>query len=413
MGRGIVGDALSLYAVQGLNYLVPLLLLPYLLRVLSPEGYGSIAFAQSLVGYAIILTEFGFNLTAARDISVARSDPATVARIYWTTVAAKTLLLIVSLVILLAVTAATPDFRRQWPIFAASSLLVVGNVAFPIWYFQGLERLREVAVLQAIAKCLVAGGAVVLVRTEKDTWIAALILATPQLMGAAAALCLRKRLAPAQFYKPSINDILAAFRHSSHMFASILSTTLYLNTNTLFLGILSGERAVALYSVGSRLVSALQSVASPIIQSVFPRASLLFAERPEQAWALLRRVAVFVLPLVGVASLSLAIFAPIVVKLIGGQAYAEASSVVRIMAFIPLLVTLATALSQLIMVNMGLTRQLLRIYVAVGCANLLVLPILVTRFAAAGAALALLAAEALGPILMISTLRARSRMKRD
>jgi len=53
MGRGIVGDALSLYAVQGLNYLVPLLLLPYLLRVLSPEGYGSIAFAQSLVGYAI------------------------------------------------------------------------------------------------------------------------------------------------------------------------------------------------------------------------------------------------------------------------------------------------------------------------------------------------------------------------
>ncbi len=50
-------NALSLYAVQGLNFLLPLIILPYLLRVLSPRGYGSIVFAQALMGYAVLFTD--------------------------------------------------------------------------------------------------------------------------------------------------------------------------------------------------------------------------------------------------------------------------------------------------------------------------------------------------------------------
>ena len=404
-GSGLIGNAVSLYAVQGLNYLVPLLLLPYLLRVLSVEGYGSIMFAQSVMGYAIILTEFGFNLTAARDISIARDDAARVARIYWTTMAAKTLLLVVSLSAVAILIVAVPGFRLQWPIFVASSVLVLGNIALPQWYLQGLERLRDVAAIQAVSKCVVAASVVVLVRTRDDIWMAALIMSAPQLVGAAAALLLRKSLAPAQFYRPTRQDIVQALRHSSHMFASIVSTTLYLHTNTIFLGLMAGERQVALYSVGARLVSFLQTVASPIIQAVFPRASLLFSQDPARAWALLRRAAMLVLPAICLASLALAIFAPWVVRLLGGSSYQGAATIVRIMAAIPVLVTAATGLSQTVMVNLGLTKQLFRIYLTIGCLNLLLLPALVAKFAAGGAAAALLIAETLGPVLMIRVLR--------
>src|SRR5262249_27037692 len=135
---GLVSNVLSLYAVQGLNYLIPLLMLPYLLRVLTPTSYGTIVLAQSLFGYGIILTEFGFNLTSARDISVARADLIKVAKIYWTTVAAKALLALFSLVAIGVVIVVTPSFRAHWPIFAASSLLLAGNLIFPQWYFQGM-----------------------------------------------------------------------------------------------------------------------------------------------------------------------------------------------------------------------------------------------------------------------------------
>jgi O-antigen/teichoic acid export membrane protein len=322
--------------------------------------------------------------------------------------AAKTLLLIVSIIGIGGVILAVPSFRAQWPVFAASSLLVVGNVTFPQWYLQGLERLRDVAIIQAVAKCLVAGSVVIFVRSAQDTWIAALIMAAPQLLGTITALCLRKPLAPIPFYRPTAHDISVALRHSSHMFASIVSTTLYLHTNTLVLGLMCGAREVALYSVGTRLVATLQSVASPVIQAVFPRASLLFAAQPAQAWQLLKRAALFVLPAVGLASLLMGVFAPAIVRILGGHSYENAASVVRIMAAVPLLVTVATGLAQTVMVNMGLTRQLFRTYLSVGCLNLVLLFPLVGKFAANGAASALLIAETLGPLLMIATLRRRA-----
>jgi polysaccharide transporter, PST family len=401
----IVGNAVSLYAVQGLNYLLPLLLLPYLLRVLSPEGYGSIMLAQSLAGYAIILTEFGFNLTAARDISVARNEPAAVAKIYWTTMVAKTLLMSASILVLAIVILVTPVFRAQWPVFIASGLLVVGNVAFPQWYLQGLERLHQVALVQAVSKCVIAASVVVLVHGPRDTWVAAVIMAAPQLAGAGAALCLRMPLVPPLFYRPTAADVLTALRHSGHMFASIVSTTLYLHTNTVVLGLMCGEREVALYSIGIKLIGALQSVASPIIQAVFPRARFLFAHQPEAAWALLQRAARWSLPTIGLASLLVGVFAPPIVRIIGGSAYSDASASLRIMAAIPLLVTVAAALSQIVMINIGLTKQLFRIYLTVGCVNLLLLPVLVFIYAARGAATALLVAETLGPVMMLATIK--------
>jgi O-antigen/teichoic acid export membrane protein len=409
--RQLVSNALSLYAVQGLNYLVPLLLLPYLLRTLGPNAFGVIVLAQALMGYAIIATEFGFNFTAARDVSVARRDPDRVARVYWTTMAAKSLLLVVSLIVVLVVVVATPALRSHLWTYVACSLLVFGNVAFPQWYFQGLERLKEMALAQAIAKILIAVATVAFVRSPSDLLVAAALSSAPQLLGVVVAIALGRPVAPSVFYRPRTADVADALRQSWHMFAASISTTLYLNTNAFVLGLLSGPAAVAEYGLANRLVLVLQGIATPVTQAVFPRASLLFAERREQAWALMARVAKLVLPAVGVASLLLALFAPQVIALVGGPSYAGAASVVRIMSANPVLIAVAALPAQIIMVNTGLTRQLLQIYLVVGLLNLVLLPILVTLFSANGAALSLTLAESLSCCLMATTIwRHRKRL---
>ncbi len=57
--------------------------------------------------------------------------------------ASKCVLLLVSLLAIGAVIAVNPNFREDWQVFAACGLLVIGNVAFPAWYFQGLEKAAE------------------------------------------------------------------------------------------------------------------------------------------------------------------------------------------------------------------------------------------------------------------------------
>jgi PST family polysaccharide transporter len=408
IARGqIARNALSLYGLQGLSFLAPLITLPYLLHLLGPEGYGSIVFAQSLIGYGIVITDFGFNLTAARDISVAREDERRVAEIYWSTQAARALLLLLSACITAAVVALAPRLRHDWPVFAVCGVTLLGSGLFPTWYFQGLEKLRYTALLQAASKCLATAAIFLFVRSSQDLLLAALLMSCSQVLGLAVAIVLRIPAAPKRFYLPTLAAIRGALAGSFDMFLSTVSSSLYLNTNVFLLGLMAGTRQVAYYSVANRFVSAVLSLVSPVLQAIFPRASLLFATSPTNAWHLIRRVSWLLFPALILGSLLTILLAPQIVRILAGPSYAQAVPVVRIMAPVPVLVTAAGLLAQTIMVNMGLTRYLWRIYLAVGALNLAILPVLIHLFSANGAAASLTIAETAGPLLMLAALRPR------
>ena len=73
--RKLLGNMFWLYSLQGLNYFIPFAVLPYLVRVLGVERYGLVSFAQAFAQYFVILTDYGFNLFATKQIARLRSDP--------------------------------------------------------------------------------------------------------------------------------------------------------------------------------------------------------------------------------------------------------------------------------------------------------------------------------------------------
>jgi polysaccharide transporter, PST family len=405
-GTRLGTNILSLYAVQGLNYLLPLLVLPYLLRVLGPGSYGSIAFAQSLMSYAVMLTDYGFNLSSARAVSLARDEPEELARIFWSTMAAKLLLLAASVAVLTPVVALVPEFARQWRVFAVCGLAVVGSVAFPQWYFQGLERMRAVAAIQALAKLAALIATFVFVHSSADQVAAAAILSMPMLLAAILCAAAIKSIAPLRFVLPGVREIGAALAGSWHLFVSIAAGMLYLNTNSLLLGLMSGPYSVALYTLANKVALTVFNFLGPVVQATFPRASVVFGSpgRPEARRFVLRLAAVLV-PVAFVSSLLLVVFAPEIVRVAAGTDYAAAIAVLRIMGVLPLLLTVATLLAQIIMINAGLSRALSRVYLLVGVLNLAILPLLIHGYDARGAALALVIAELLGPVLMVAAIR--------
>ena len=70
-----------LYDVQAANYLFPLVTLPYLARVLGPEGFGKLALAQALVLYLYAFLEYGYQFTATREVARNREDRAKLGKI--------------------------------------------------------------------------------------------------------------------------------------------------------------------------------------------------------------------------------------------------------------------------------------------------------------------------------------------
>lgn len=394
------GNIISLYAMQGLNYTLPLAVLPYLVRVLGPRSYGGIAFAQSLMAYVVIMTDFGFNFSATRAVSLARDDPSKLAKIFWTTLAAKGLLLSAVFIIILPAVLLLPALREHRAIVGVCGLAVVGTVLLPQWYFQGLERMPTMVLIQALSKILVLAPAFVLIRSPADALLAAAILSVSALLGGMSCLVSVGYVAPIGFYRPGWRDIIQALAGSRDFFVSSVAASAYLAGNAFILGLVSGDSAVALYSLANRAALSAFGVLSPVVQTVFPRASLLFGHSLHDARSFVRRVSVLLIATAALISIALLLFAGPIVELLAGSQYRGAAPVLRIMAPLPAALAVATVLAQLVMMNLGLARTLSRIYLCMGTLNMIILPFLANRLGARGGAISLMSAEILGPVLM-------------
>src|ERR1700722_5169942 len=177
MSRRVVGNAASVMAVQAGSYLLPLINIPYLLRVIGPEHFGLIAFSQAVMAYFVTLNDYGFNQSATRELAVHRNNPILRSELYSAVTAIKCGLCLVSFLILCLLVHFVPSFHNDPAVFFASFGTVVGAMLFPQWFFQGIEKMYWISLVNLVANIVFTVGIYVLVRHPSDYLIAALLQA--------------------------------------------------------------------------------------------------------------------------------------------------------------------------------------------------------------------------------------------
>ena len=119
-GSRVLRNVTSLSGLQVVTYLSPIIILPYLFRVIGPEKFGLIAFAQAFVQYFMILTDYGFNVSATKEISLCLEDRVKVHNVISAVMTIKMVLAFLSFLILCIVIYFVPKFKNDWMVYAAS-----------------------------------------------------------------------------------------------------------------------------------------------------------------------------------------------------------------------------------------------------------------------------------------------------
>ena len=132
-------NIIALTSLQALNYIAPLITVPYLMRVLGPERFGLLAFAQAVIIYFDLITSYGFNLGTTRTVAGCRENLSALSETFWSTLYAQIALMLASAGVLAVLVYALPQLRAVPLLYAAAGLTVVGTALFPVWFFQGLE----------------------------------------------------------------------------------------------------------------------------------------------------------------------------------------------------------------------------------------------------------------------------------
>lgn len=275
--KRLVENITSLFVLQGLLYLFPLLTFPYLIRTLGPERFGLLAFAQALIQYFIIFTDYGFNMSAPREVAICREDADKLSSIFSATMLIKLSLLLVSTLIYAIIIMVFPYFHNEWVVYTIYYLSVIGSVLTPIWYFQGIEQMKYITITSFIIKSLITGAIFILVRSRDDYLTAAALQAgTSLLIGLLSIGLLWQQMLVKPQWPKDWNIIKTTAKESNRVFLSNLSISVYSSGSVVIVGLVSGQVAVGFYSVVQKLSGAIVSLVQPITQGLYPYLSRQF-----------------------------------------------------------------------------------------------------------------------------------------
>ena len=361
LGNRLAKNAASIFVVQMSAYAAPLLVLPYLSRVLSTEHFGLIAFATTFNFYFITLVEYGFNLTATRRIAIYADDPEKVAQITWSVYAAKALLTVLGFVIMFAVAWFTPKLRPDLSLLCIGYLAVVGDLLFPIWLFQGLQKMENLVWRDLCAKVFSLMMVFAFVHRDADYQWAMAFQAGSTVVAGIIGLITVPFVLKSSWVAPTWNETMRALKEGWPVFLSMASFTLTSSTSIVFLQLRGGPKDVAYFMVSYRLVVALRGLVDPVKTAIYPHISHMAARSLHEAVVFLRKYGLLLTSPFLLASLVLFLFAPLVITLLYGGKYAPSIAVMRVLAFSPFLLALQHNYSTFFMLAFGYERQWSRV----------------------------------------------------
>ncbi len=406
MGGRLHHNVFALLSLQGLRYLIPLLILPYLLRTLGPMQFGWLAFAQAYAHYLVAATDYGFNLSATRRVALLREDPEQLGRFAGTVFAAKALLLAVGFAASALALLFVPTLLRHWELVLACDVLALGSLLLPVWLLQGLERMRLLMVVSTVARLVTMALVFILVRDQADLVTAALLLAGGDVLAGMIILAGLGRWVNVRPIWPGWPAVQATLREGWPIFLSNMALTLYVSSNTFVLGLVASPMVIGYFAAGEKLVRAAQGLLSPLSQAVFPFGARLAQDAPGQAWRFFRRLLLGQGGIALVLSCALWALAPVLVDGLFGARFLPSVAPTRWLAFVPFVVALSNVLGVHIMLNFGLDRLFSRILIGAGLLNLTMMASLAHKFGSSGAAMSVLLAE-IGVTSMMAMVLAR------
>ncbi len=308
-----------LYAMQFFNSVIPLLTLPYVARIFTPEEYGYFSLALNYIGYIVVVVEYGFNMTGARKIAISNSSTEE-SQIF-------TIILIVRGALCLVCTIGVliycviDGFTILSQCMIALVLMFVGTVFDQTWYFQGKQNMKFIAIVNMVSRTLSAGLIFLCVRDASDLIVYCLLYSVVNFFNgliATGIVCgkfkLRLQRIPLSKFR---EDVVEGW----YLFTSTFSSKVLSSLGVTFLGWFATPYDCGIYGALYKIPSMLLLVWNPISQVLYPISCTKMADSFQAGSKFVRKMQMICLSLSAIVCTIFFLFAKLFVNLLFGNDY--------------------------------------------------------------------------------------------
>jgi PST family polysaccharide transporter len=333
--RQIIENFFSLSILNGLNILLPLVTLPYLVRILGPEKYGTVSFVLVIIQYITLISNYGFTYSATKLISQNRNDISKVSVYFSSVVSIKFIISLFISIVLSICVINVPKLQREYILYIMSIGIIFGDVLNPTWLFQGMEKMKYMTVANFISKGIFTLLTFFVIKEVSDYPYVCLLTSIGYLLSGIFSTSLAFYTFKIKFVLPKKEDYLFQLKEGWYIFISTIGMNLYRNTNTFILGLFTTDSVVGLYSAAEKLIRALQTPITPVSEALYPYFSNRFynTNKSDNVKTLFK-LGKYYFVLLGLLSVSVFFLSGWITKIVLGPKFLLTSTNVKIMSFV-------------------------------------------------------------------------------
>lgn len=381
----ILENFLSLSFIRIVDFVLPLIILPYLISVLGVEKFGLTAFAASLVNYFLYLTQYGFSLSAVRDLSKNQQNPDKIEEIFNSVMNTKIVLLLISIFIFISLLFLIPEFSKYYLLYVFSFGLVLGDVLFPKWFFQGIEQMRFITFINILFKSTYVILVFVFIKNQDDYVFVPLFQSIGFVLGGLYSLYIIHKKYDVTFKLVSLSIIREQFKLSFSSFVTLITPSLYSNTSIFLLGIFTNNTLVGYYSGAVRISNAFSSLNTILTRTFYP-----FVNKSKKSISKVN-VLIFICGLI--VTILMLLSASFSVKIILGNDMQKSIPLVMILCLSPVLLSIRTIFGINYLLVKGFDKLYMKIALFSSLFGLILALIVIPFYESIGAAIVVVSSQ--------------------
>lgn len=302
----------------------PFVTLPYLTRTLSTDTYGSVAYIKTVMNYMQIIVDFGFVLSATKDIVNVKGDKEKLGLVIGDTMLARIVMGIIGFVILIILTLFIPILRNNMLYTLLSYVVVFESIFLMDFLFRGIEKMHIITIRFVLMKMVSTILTFILVKNDSNM----ILIPILDILSSLLAIIL-------VFYEifklklkirfSNLKNALKSLKDSFVYFLSNVASTSFNALSTLIIGIKISPTEVAYWSVCMQVIGSIQACYSPISDGIYPEMIRT------KNWSLIKKVIKVMMPIVSIGCITCLCLSEFILNVLGGNEYLVAAPVFRLL----------------------------------------------------------------------------------
>ncbi len=329
----LVANSFYLYLAHFADYLLALIILPFIARVLGPEELGYVGLAQTFSIFILLIMEFGFPLMATREVAKEKNNPENIKILIGQVFLFKLFLIPFILLLSTIVILMVPVFRDK-PQYVF--IVVIGSVfqgMAPTWYFQGIEKLRSIAFSKTIFRLFGFSLIFLFVRSNQDGWV---VLMAYMISSICICFYLFKYMVNiiGSFSLAGRSSIRVMWYKSKNSFFITVLPVIYNNLSVIAMSVIVNPLQLGYYYGAAKIHRAFNALYGPVGQAFYPRLASTDSGDSEKAKQMARNFLWILMTAGSLFFVVIYFFAESIIFILLGEDFLFASATLKIFAIV-------------------------------------------------------------------------------